>query len=264
MSTKRIEYIDALRGFTMILVVFAHIETFVLSIQPNSTLISALFISFRMPLFFFISGFISYKKYAIWSGQYYVQSLIKKIKIQLIPTLIFGLSYTYLFSIGNVCSFIDSYHKFGYWFTLCLLGIFTILYTTNFLIYSCFKQRYKILSLVVLTIITAGLTLFKFVYDKYPFVAEISDIFCFHQVCVYLPFFIFGYFVSHNKDRFYRFLDNRVMQLCIFVLFIITFYYKRTLPDSFYNVNISFSFLSFLIYSFHNFPESHGINVFER
>ena len=238
MPTKRIEYIDALRGFTMILVVFAHVETFVLSIQPNSTLVSELFIAFRMPLFFFISGFISYKKDTIWSSQYYIHSLIKKIKAQLIPTLFFGLSYTYLFSIGNVSDFIDNGHKFGYWFTICLLGIFMILYTSNFLIYSCFKKHYKIISLVVLILVTAVLTLFKFVYDKHPLVAEISDMFCFHQICVYFPFFFFGYFVSHDKECFYRFLDNCVVQLCIFILFIITFYCKRTLPDSIYNINV--------------------------
>ena len=41
---NRIEYIDALRGFTMILVVFAHVETFMFSIDPGETFISSLFI----------------------------------------------------------------------------------------------------------------------------------------------------------------------------------------------------------------------------
>ena len=56
----RIEYIDALRGFTMILVVFAHVETYMLEIEPNSTFVSSLFISL---LFYFIifcsAGFIA-------------------------------------------------------------------------------------------------------------------------------------------------------------------------------------------------------------
>ena len=66
MATNRLQYIDALRGFTMILVVFAHVETYMLSIDPNTTFISSLFISFRMPLFFFISGYIAFKSKKVW------------------------------------------------------------------------------------------------------------------------------------------------------------------------------------------------------
>lgn len=55
--TKRIEYIDALRGFTMILVVFSHVEMTSLGFE-TPTFLNSMFMSFRMPLFFFISGFI--------------------------------------------------------------------------------------------------------------------------------------------------------------------------------------------------------------
>lgn len=46
---NRIEYIDAMRGFTMILVVFSHVctLTFVTESVTNN-----IFILFRMPLFF--------------------------------------------------------------------------------------------------------------------------------------------------------------------------------------------------------------------
>ena len=63
--TKRIEYIDALRGFTMILVVFSHVEWF--SFDLRSSFINDLFISFRMPLFFWVSGFIAYKANIEWN-----------------------------------------------------------------------------------------------------------------------------------------------------------------------------------------------------
>ena len=57
---KRIGWIDALRGFTMILVVFSHVELFTFELDPP-LFVNEVFISFRMPLFFFISGFIGYK-----------------------------------------------------------------------------------------------------------------------------------------------------------------------------------------------------------
>jgi fucose 4-O-acetylase-like acetyltransferase len=56
---ERIQYIDALRGFTMLLVVFAHVETFSFQYMENATFLGEFFKLFRMPLFFFISGFIT-------------------------------------------------------------------------------------------------------------------------------------------------------------------------------------------------------------
>lgn len=59
MEKKRFEYIDAMRGFTMLLVVCAHVATY--SYQTDLVTFHAAFSTFRMPLFFFISGFILYK-----------------------------------------------------------------------------------------------------------------------------------------------------------------------------------------------------------
>ena len=228
MKGQRVEYIDALRGFTMILVVFAHVETFMLQIDPGRTIISSLFLSFRMPLFFFISGYISYKKQDIWNKEFYIRSIAKKIRIQLMPTLFFGLLYTYLFSVGDICGFLYNSNKYGYWFTLSLLGMFAILYLNNFLI-SCNKKRSELLMKISLILIAFTLFLFRFIYDKYSVIRTISDVFCFHQICVYFPFFVFGYIASMHKEIFTKFLDNKKMQLCVFIIYIITFYIQRTL-----------------------------------
>ena len=56
MATKRIEYIDAMRGFTMILVVFAHICHFCL--DDSRMGYNSVFIIFRLPCFFMLSGWL--------------------------------------------------------------------------------------------------------------------------------------------------------------------------------------------------------------
>ena len=59
---KRIEYIDAMRGFTMVLVVLTHVSSFGLGMYGSDTFsYSKIFAEFRMPLFFFVSGFVLYK-----------------------------------------------------------------------------------------------------------------------------------------------------------------------------------------------------------
>lgn len=90
-TTKRIEWIDALRGFTMILVVFSHIETLGFE-MPRST-VNDFFSQFRMPLFFFISGFIAFRAGEVWNRQYFTRQMLKKMRIQIIPTLFFGLLF---------------------------------------------------------------------------------------------------------------------------------------------------------------------------
>lgn len=57
-KSTRIEYIDALRGFTMILVVFSHIIEFCYNWSSEVFSYNDIFILFRISLFFFISGFI--------------------------------------------------------------------------------------------------------------------------------------------------------------------------------------------------------------
>ena len=54
--SKRIGYIDAMRGFTMILVIFAHICYFCFCDDRMGY--NAVFILFRLPCFFFISGWL--------------------------------------------------------------------------------------------------------------------------------------------------------------------------------------------------------------
>lgn len=56
MIKLRINYIDALRGFTMILVVVGHVIGRSLGLGGYDSVISSIILTFRMPMFFFISG----------------------------------------------------------------------------------------------------------------------------------------------------------------------------------------------------------------
>lgn len=239
MEQERLEYIDALRGFTMILVVFAHIETFMLSIDAQNTFISGLFQSFRMPLFFFISGFLSYKMDKSWDFHTWKQNVAKRIRLQIIPTLMCGAIFTYCFSHGNFIDFICNYYKFGYWFTICLFGMLFILYSTNYLLYKSSIKKKNYITFVLLGV-TFIFILLKSICFRSPEYAKLSDIFCFHQICLYFPFFILGYISSSYKIIFYKFLDNDILQAIIIVCFCILYYIKGVLSSSLYDANIIF------------------------
>lgn len=93
-QSSRMEYVDALRGFTMLLVVMMH--EFVFSYDGWHLLDSSyniVFSRFRMPLFFFISGFIYYKYGKTWNESACWEFLRKKALVQLLPTVVFLFAY---------------------------------------------------------------------------------------------------------------------------------------------------------------------------
>lgn len=139
-AKERIQYIDALRGFTMILVVFAHVETFGFFNFEYETFLGRLFQSFIMPLFFFISGFIAYKSDRVWNLHTCWTLTKKKMIVQIIPALIIGMIYTYTYLQSDIIKFISDPAKVGYWFTFVLLEMFLLYYSISGVSYAIGKR----------------------------------------------------------------------------------------------------------------------------
>lgn len=224
--TKRIEYIDALRGLTMILVVFAHVE--LTSFELNTpTFINSLFMSFRMPLFFFISGFIGYKASIRWDWPTWWQMSKKKILVQLIPTFIFGIIYTYTYFNTNLSTFVTHNGKLGYWFTIALLEIFLIVYTTNVCVYNTNAHTNRKRMLIALILLSGLLFAAKIVLKINPALNYLGNVLTLHHSFNYFQYFAFGYICSMYKDNFLKLLQNRYITTASIVLFSILFYIKR-------------------------------------
>lgn len=218
-ATKRIEYIDAMRGFTMILVVFLH--TIKYAFEFNHSFMLNLLGTFRMPLFFFVSGFVGYKANMIWSKQTWLKMSRKRLRTQLLPTLLIGLIYTYTYVNVGFTSFIVQGWKYGYWFTFVLFEMFVILYTLNLLLYNSNSktfQKRQIVSLILLSIIFFGVAL---ILGKFP--NKYSDIFQLHFLCKYFPYFAFGIICSMNKEQFHKVFESKYFTFIIIILFCIGF-----------------------------------------
>ncbi len=223
--TKRIEYIDALRGMTMILVVFSHVEMTSFGIT-NPTFINSLFMSFRMPLFFFISGFIGYKANIEWNLHTWWTMSKKKMLIQLIPTFVFGLIYAYAYFGTDLQTFITHNGKLGYWFTIALLEIFLIVYTTNVCLYNSNQNIHRKRMLIALILLSGGLFLTKIALKMHPALNEIGNILSLHHSFNYFQYFAFGYIGSMYKEDFNRLLENKHISAAIIILFASLFYTK--------------------------------------
>lgn len=130
-NSKRIEYIDALRGFSMYLVVYAHIWTFCYH-ADNSQSFASILVNFFLVLFFFVSGFVAYKKDMDWSlGS--IGSFLKKKFIQLIiPAVVFCTIFCLWKGYGLDAALAPS--NAGYWFTIHLFYFYVFYAVTNLVV----------------------------------------------------------------------------------------------------------------------------------
>lgn len=223
---KRIEYIDALRGLTMILVVFSHVEMTSFGFE-TPTFINSLFMSFRMPLFFWVSGFIAYRANIEWNWSTWWAMSKKKMLIQLIPTFTFGLIYAYAYFNSDFTTFITHNGKLGYWFTIALLEIFLIVYTTNVLLYNNNPKVHRKRMLVALIILSGVLFIAKIALKIIPSLNEIGNILTLHHSFNYFQYFAFGYICSMYKEVFNKILESKIFSTIIIILFAVLFYIKR-------------------------------------
>lgn len=121
--TKRIEYIDALRGFTMILVVLYHAALYCIDVPNYHIYLQQI----RMPMFFLISGFVMYKTEVVWNLNYIFNFLKKKFVVQILSTLVFFTLFAHIKGWDFISGITESPTKYGYWFTYALF-IYYIFY----------------------------------------------------------------------------------------------------------------------------------------
>ena len=208
MSKQRIAYIDAMRGFTMILVIFAHVCHFCLG---DSRLgYNAIFILFRLPCFFMLSG---------WLFEPIALNPIKnvarhKAMVQLLPTFIFLLILApppeFFHQLGAM--------KGGYWFTFVLFEYF--------MLYMVIERTGRILSPILAISITIASFLYARYYDSIRTSAEdyqlvIIDVLGFLSVTVWrlFIFFYIGAWMRRHFDAFIRWTNNPMVILLISAVF---------------------------------------------
>ena len=145
MARQRIEYIDAMRGFTMILVVYSHICHFCLGdslLGFNET-----FFLFRLPCFFMLSGWL----FEPVAQRSFMANVRHKFMVQIIPTFIFLLLLApppeFFHQLGAL--------KGGYWFTFVLFEFFVL-----YMLIVRICKRWSVL-------VALAIALSSFVYARY-------------------------------------------------------------------------------------------------
>ena len=213
---QRLEWLDAMRGFTMIIVVANHVGAEAFEIPRGVSTSLQFLVLFRMPLFFFVSGFLAYKASQVWNLATFGQLVGKKLRVQIIPTVVFFLLSAMILSKDMWATIPNWLHiptKGGFWFTLVLLYMFLIYY-----VFAYIESKLKVKSWIPITLLfIVSLVCYETCYlPKYfswafgwrghpnDFMNDTSLI----QVFQYFPFFIYGNIVHRYWEQAQKVMDS--------------------------------------------------------
>ena len=208
-TTKRLSWLDALRGFTMILVVAYHVAQVSFHETEKTSAALPFLVLMRMPLFFFVSGFLAYKASFTWTIPNALKLTWKKLKVQVIPALVFmGLFVVFKMKgdiADNFMRLLASPTKGGYWFTWVLLQMFIIYYVCCYVGKSLSPRKGVLLFAGWAASVFAYETLYLpkvFTYHEDTFFAYSSLV----QTIRYMQFFLLGNIIRrywHQAERLF-------------------------------------------------------------
>jgi len=196
---KRIEQIDWLKGFCIILVVIGHFYSYQFT-ELNTHYLYNLIYTFHMPLFMFISGFLS--------NPLDTKKLIKKLSYFLCPVLFVGIPMSIVFHHTSIDSFWLKPLKYGYWY-LWTLSFFYIFMRLKKTVDDHFSHSEKSIDFIFFTSILISAYLFKMSIPK-----QIGDIISIDQFCTYWPFFYGGYVIKKYSLYTYITQSNALFSFC--------------------------------------------------
>ena len=206
---KRIGYVDALRGLTMMLVVFSHLYI------PNHSIINQVFINFRMPLFFFVSGYISFRMEQAWSGGDVCRRVVEKCRMLLLPVIFFGMLYTLVVGEWSIWDFFYAINKRGYWFTFALFVMLLIYYILRYVVS---RRGYSLKAAVWIMLGVA--VVMRLLDEELWLDATAMRIMSLKRVFNYFAYFAFGIVAGCYRERFVAYVSRNALWSVCSLLFV--------------------------------------------
>lgn len=212
----RLHSIDALRGFSMILVVLGHVLLF-MDLGVMNTPVSAVMTTFRMPLFFFVSGFFAFKPMHKWTSEVTINIVRRKACAQILCTFVF-------YTIYQICMRRDifawaEYGFRGYWFTIVLFQMFIwfLLFTG---VARLFKREWVVTFLAISFAVSCAVCRESFDLME----ARYMKIFSTQLFAQYFQYFAAGILARKYLHSFNRLLNNngfRTISIVAYMLLLV-------------------------------------------
>lgn len=221
---QRLQYIDQLKGFAILLVVVGHVIEWCFN-ETSTSLLYRIIYSFHMPLFAFMSGLV------FRGGNNFMEGLKKfgkQTERLMLPFLVVGLIYSYSVLHLNYEAFFQHLYKQGYWYLLFLLQCYLLTHVYHIFIGKRFENKLNLSIVSDLIFLCIVFVLLRFV----PKFTVISQIIGFYHLFHLYTFFFVGYTIKKYNilDKiFAKFNGISDVSLMVYiVMFIGSYYWKPT------------------------------------
>ena len=205
----------------MFFVVYYHIQAISIGIPINESVIATALLSFRMPDFFFVSGFLSYKALEFWNKEYLSRQLKSRALQLLLPlVLLYSLWVLFLRQADPMPYFLKNGFE-GFWFTFVLFEFQLTYYALSIICHSLGKKigsKLFTIGAVIAGISGVGiLTVFQ------------NDGIWWRSLCLtpyfrYMQFFMFGLLCRKYSTQFFKLLDKDWFVSAAMIVFITCIY----------------------------------------
>lgn len=234
-SKNRLREFDALRGFSIFLVVYTHI-LMVAGLGGHETFLGDVITSFYMALFFFISGFFAWKPASSICKQNITHVLPQKFKALVVSSVVFFALLNYSRS-SDIFGWMTTGFR-SYWFTIVLFQMFVIFYTAI----GISKLVHREIALPIM--ITLSLVALVVLRSHLLYNWRLWQILDMANLCLFLQFFTFGMICRKYSAKFQRIISNNITITILIITFVLIFCILR-IPAVFEN-----EIITLLIYTF--------------
>ncbi len=198
-ENKRIREFDALRGFSIFLVVFSHMQMMA-GIGGDKTFLGEAITSFYMALFFYISGFFAWKAPDTNGIKKLPSMFSRKFKALVVSSIVFSSLLNYSHGVNVLEWSVSGFSH--YWFTIVLFQMF-IIYYLCLLISKLFHKEISILLMIFTSVVALGILRSHILYNW-----PINPILGLDNLCYFLQFFTFGLICRKYSAVFYKLLSK--------------------------------------------------------
>lgn len=209
--------LDELKGMAAVLVIIGHLIQYVICSNEGiwDNRLFCFIYSFHMPLFMFISGYLSYKS----NGEYDLKWLVKRVKGLLIPFVIWSIIRNLFLGeivsvkdLGKILIEVFYNPEKGYWFLLVLFEACVVLFLLEYALKSLSGTKKRIIKLIMFGIICV---IFRFLISGYKG-------FGINLLGWHIFFYIGGNYMHElydNSQKIRSIVSNKVLHIVVLLVF---------------------------------------------
>lgn len=199
MGKTRLHHFDMLKGIAISMVIMGHVLTMCVR-DIDSAVLFKFVEKIHMPIFFFISGYFTYK---VLDNKVAMPKLGIRVKQLLLPFLVVSTLWIYYFPHSGLQSpFVSTWEglytsigKNGYWFTLCLFEIILIYSALTAVLSRC-RKFYQMVAVVIVVWAILGCL------NRFWLPQNISNVIGLPLIYEFFPVFMFGAVARSFKQSF--------------------------------------------------------------